>query len=114
MIAESLVFALLLTLFTAAFKSFPPHPPKSATLLTEQNYMISALEHAVYMRKSANDVIDCYKKLHNSLVFGATQQRIDELEAELTDSLRRHSSNSHEFTKRVKKVSSVVKLRVRV
>lgn len=114
MIAESLFFALLLTLFIATFKSFPPDPQKPATLLTEQNYMISALQHAVYMQKSSNDVIDCYKKLHNSLVFGAPQQRIDELEIELTDLLRQHSSNSYEFTKRVKKVSSVVKSRVRV
>ena len=114
MIDESLFFGLLVALFIAAFKSFPPDPPKSSTPLTEQNYMISALEHAVYMQKSANDALKAYEKLHNSLVFGATQQRIDELETELTDSLRRHSSNSHEFTKRVKKVSSVVKLRVRV
>lgn len=113
MIAESLFFALLVTLFIAAFRSFPPDPPKPATILTEQNYMISALEHAVYMQKSANDALKSYEKLHSSVVFGAPQQDLDELESELSDSLRRHSSNSYEFTKRVKKVSSVVKLRVR-
>jgi len=109
-VLASIVIAILLL---ASFPGSKSNPQENSTTLIKENYTISALEHAVYMQKSANEVIDCYKRLHNSLVFGATQSQIEELESELAGLMRRHNSNSYNFTKRLKKVSSQLKLRVK-
>ena len=73
--------------------------------------LISALEHAVYMQKAANDLAEVVNRINQARDFAdpdttLTREKLEDLEREYVECMRCLSGRQYEFTKRLKKAST--------